>query len=182
MSNPLPAYNDGLVPFGSIPPTSIKRGPTATATTIVTNAIFESPSFSTPSNRIHRPNSIGGPNGNVVVNTQETASGTVQLLTATTETIKNADWFQILRDGKLFQGPWSASGIYTTGMVVVDVGIYYVQITTTVGPSVTHPASDSTNWAVQPVETWVFESIGDPWETTSYRKHNWTGFLAHNPP
>lgn len=136
MSNPLPAYNDDNVPFASIPPTDIKRGPTGSATTIVTAAIFESPSFMTPSNRIHRPNSIGGPNGNVLVNTQETASGTVQLALATTETIKNGDWFSFVRDGK---GGATA-------------------------------------------ETWVFETVSDGWETNSYRKHNFTAFLAHNPP
>lgn len=97
MSNP--AFIDGSVVIGSFS-ADIKRGTQASPTTIVVAAVFDNFTATTPANVIQKPNTIGGANGFSVVNTQEVASGTVQLLSATTETVKNGDWISFVRDGK----------------------------------------------------------------------------------
>ena len=49
--------------------------------------------------------------------------------------------------GPLYQGAWSSSTAYTLGQSVVDSAIYYA-CTAAIGPTATHPASDSSHWVV----------------------------------
>jgi hypothetical protein len=100
IANPPAQYVDGLVQFSSFA-ADILRG-ARPGSVIASAAIFENFTFTTPVNNIRRPNQIGGPNGFVLVNTQQSASGTIQIadVSTMTETPKNGDWFVYIRDLK----------------------------------------------------------------------------------
>jgi hypothetical protein len=95
-----PVYTDDGMPLGAIALTDIKRGLKASPTTIAASAVLENWTFNDASDLLTRPDQIGGPNGFNIVGKQPTASGKIQIATATTETVKNGDWFSYVRDGK----------------------------------------------------------------------------------
>lgn len=73
----------------------------------------------------------------------------------------------------MFGTPWSSSGVYVVGNVVQDLGIFYT-CTTNVGPSATHPASDSAHWSVTPAATnWTNPAV--------YDGVRWGSFTGSNP-
>jgi hypothetical protein len=91
-------YIDNQVPYGAFA-ADLKSGPQLTATTVIAAAVFENFTPNRPSNKINRPNEIGGPNGFAIVATQETGSGTIQWPTTATTSPKIGHWFQYTFDG-----------------------------------------------------------------------------------
>ena len=108
MATPSPstatAYNDGNIQYGSIivtvygppQPNGVSRG-----TYIVENIPFQR-----PTKVIERPDEIGGPNGFIVVNAQNTASATIQMGDNTTNRPQVGDWFTYTADAIIGAERW----------------------------------------------------------------------------
>lgn len=86
------SFVDNAVPYGSRYE-DIKNGTQASPTDIG-YYLFENITVSRVGNVTYRPDPVGGPNGFVLVNGQDTMSAKAQLATNSTPTIKRGNWFK----------------------------------------------------------------------------------------
>jgi hypothetical protein len=103
------AFIDNSVPYGSFV-VSLYRGQGGSAV-LQGSYILESITVSRPTNKVLRPDQLGGPNGFALQNQQETASGVLQIASSAASFPRNGDWFQLTSDPTITNEKWVIDSI-----------------------------------------------------------------------